>query len=104
VTSLTGQVVSRGAPAADATIVVFADDPARWTFPSRYVRTTRSDKQGAFTLRALPPAEYLVAALGYLEQGEAQDPEFLERLRARATRVRIDDGDRASVDLVQIGR
>jgi len=29
-----------------ASVVVFPDDPARWTYPTRYVRTVRADDQG----------------------------------------------------------
>ena len=105
VTELRGAVTARGAPAPQASIVIFPDDPARWTFPSRHVRTLRADEQGLFTARALPAGiTYLVAAVEYLQEGEAQDPEFLERLKARATGITIADGDRKALDLVLIGR
>jgi len=99
ITEITG-TVSAGNKPADASVVVFADDPEKWTFPSRYVQTVRSTAEGAFSIRALPPGgRYLIAALDYLEQGEQQDPEFLERIRGRASSVSLADGDKKSIAL-----
>ena len=67
-------------------MVVFADDASRWKWPSRYVRVARADADGRFEIRALPPDQrYLATAIDYLEDGEEQDAQFLERLRNRAT-------------------
>ncbi len=105
VTELRGTVTARGTAATQAVVVVFPEDPERWTFPSRHIRTTRTDDQGGFTMRALPGGvTYLAAAVEYLQEGEAQDPEFLERLKPRATAVAIGEGDRKIADLAMIGR
>ena len=79
--------------------------PALWTFPTRYLRTARADAQGRFTLRGLPAgAPYLMAAVDYVEEGEWQDPEFLERLRESASRLTIRDGETKTVSLRLIER
>jgi hypothetical protein len=64
----------------------------------------RPNSQGGFTVRGLPGETYLVAAVDSLEEGEWQDPEFLERLRDAATRVTLRDGETKTVGLQLLGR
>jgi hypothetical protein len=99
-TEVNGAVTQSNKGVKDASVLVFAEDANLWTFPTRYVRMIRSDADGRFTLRGLPPgATYLAAAVDYLEDGEWQDPEFLERLRESASRVAIRDGETKTLAL-----
>jgi hypothetical protein len=105
VTALSGVVRAQRQPAANAEIVLFPEDPAKWTFPNRYVQSTRADPQGRFTLRAVPPeSRYLVVAVDYLEDGETQDPEFLERIKERSKSLSIDFGERKTIELDLVER
>lgn len=84
-THVTGTATSEGQP-IEAEIVVFAADSARWSYPSRFVRSATADDKGQFRISGLPPTErYLAVATDYLEDGEHYDPEFLERMRNYAT-------------------
>jgi molybdopterin-binding protein len=99
-TQLSGQIRGeRNAPDTDATVVVFSENRDRWTFGSRYVRTARPDQDGRYTLRGLPPHDYLVIAVKELEPGQFQDPEFLESVREQAMRVALTEGQSAVQDL-----
>ena len=99
VTSLSGTIQS-DRNRRDHNVIAFADDPAKWASPSRFVRTIRADSEGRFQIRGLPPGErYFVAALDYLEAGEEQDRQLLEGLRSRATSVTLGDGERRSIQL-----
>jgi hypothetical protein len=94
VTTIDGTVIAGGQP-APAEVVVFADDPAKWTYPSRFVRTITADDKGRFRINGLPPAErYLALAVEYLEDGEHYDPEFLERLRVSAVPFMLNESER----------
>ena len=90
--------------AKDFSVVVFAADASLWAFPTRFVRTARANEQGQFTIRGLPAAGYLAAAVSYIEDGESQDPEFLERLRESAARVTVREGETKTLALRLIER
>ena len=99
-TKVSGRVKDeRGRDASDCTVVVFAQDRARWSWRSRFIATTRPDVDGRFQIASLPPASYFIVALEYVEEGDASDPEFLELLRARAARISLDEGESTTVEL-----
>jgi hypothetical protein len=86
-------------------VIVFPDEEARWTSPSRFVRSARPDQQGLFKIRALPPHErYLGVAVDYLEQGEETDGELLASLKGQATAFRLRPGDMATLTLTLVPR
>jgi hypothetical protein len=86
-------------PAAQSSIVVFADDPTRWTAPSRFVRETRSDRDGRFEFGDLPPASYLAVALERVPPNAWTDPDVLDRLRPLASRFQLDEGEQQGISL-----
>jgi hypothetical protein len=92
----------KGTAVADYTVIAFSEDARRWTQESRYVQAVRPDHAGAYRLSALPPGPYLIAAVDYVEQGQWLDPEYLESLRRRATRVTLEAGQRIDVSLTLI--
>jgi Carboxypeptidase regulatory-like domain len=102
-TSLSGTIQSNS-NIRDHNVIVFPDEAAKWTFPSRFVRTVRADDEGRFRIEGLPPERYLAAALDYLEDGAEQDRQLLERLRTRATAVTLGEGEQRSIQLDVIGR
>ena len=104
-TELTGTVVDgEGRPVEDCTLLVFADDSQKWMLPSRYVRVERAGRGGRFAARGLPPGQYLMIAVGYLRQADAQDPQFLESVRPEATLVAVGEGESKAVRLTLSAR
>jgi hypothetical protein len=104
ITEITGTVTSGDKP-VDGHVIVFADDPAKWAFPSRYIQSVRASKDGTFAVRALPGGQrYLIAAVASMAQGNQQDPEFLERLKAGATRLSLAEGEKKAVAVEIPGR
>jgi len=100
VTSVSGLVAnSRGEALKDYSIVVFPTDRDKWTPNSRYLRTARPDQDGRYKVTGLPPGEYRVIALDYVDPNEWNTPEFLEGVRTRATMFSVNEGESKSVDL-----
>jgi hypothetical protein len=94
-----GTATASGKP-AKAEVILFPENAAKWTYPSRYVRVAQTDDRGRFRLAGLPPGEtYLAVATDYLEDGEQNDPEFLERMREAGVAFRLDEAGTPSLDL-----
>jgi protocatechuate 3,4-dioxygenase beta subunit len=90
---------ARGQVAKDYSVVVFSRDARRWTTASRYFGGGRPDQDGRFKVRDLPPGDYYAIALDYVEPGSGTDPEFLERIRGRATEFSLNEGQVRALDL-----
>lgn len=100
VTELTGLVTDdRNQPVIDASVVVFPDDKQRWTSNSRYVRMTRPDTTGKFTVRLTPTEGYRAIVVRGLEDGQFSDPEFLTRALEHATPFEIREGEMKTMNL-----
>jgi len=103
-TTVTGTVSAGGEP-TKAEVLVFAADAAKWTYPSRFVRTVSADDKGRFRITGLPPDDrYLVLAADYLEDGEHFDPEFLERMRNAATEFSLNEAETRTLELKVLER
>ena len=97
-------VVERPAGPADAgaSVMIFPANRARWIdarLSTRTFRIARPSTTGTFSWTAVPPGEYLVAAVPDADAGGWPDERFLARLAAIATPVRIAPAQAASVTL-----
>jgi hypothetical protein len=99
-TELSGQIADeRGRPVVDAWVVVFPEDKNRWTVASRYLRPTRPDTNGKYTVRLTPYDSYRVVVVRGLEDGQWSDPEFLSRAFEHATAFGLRDGETRVLNL-----
>jgi hypothetical protein len=87
-----------GTTVRDCFVIVFAQDPARWTVQTRYLAAVRPGSDDLFHARLLP-GDYYVAAMSDVETGAWTDPEFLSHARDRATTFTIADGEKKTIDL-----
>jgi hypothetical protein len=96
-----GTVVTtdRGAPASDATVVVFSEDEDQWIFGSRFVRSARPASDGTYTIIGLPAGSYLVVARQMLMDGEWESREFLAAARPDGVRVELKAGESGKADV-----
>jgi hypothetical protein len=91
---------ARGDASRDYTAIAFPQDSDRWKDTnSRYIRTGRPDQDGRFKISGLPSGEYLLIAVDHINPGESSDPEFLERVRTKATRFSLSEGETKSIDV-----
>ena len=99
-TTLSGTVRDEsGNQVSDYTVVAFSTDANRWGYQTRFVRSARPDQDGSFTIRALPPDDYYVAALEYVETGQEFDPEQLAKWKAQATTMELREGEAKTISL-----
>jgi len=103
-TTITGTSTDRrGNPQISGAIVVFSDDPQKWTSLTRYVRTARVSRDGTFSLTGMPPGGYYIAAVTALpENGLVEalfEPDFLEPLSRDAKHIVVSESQPVSVSV-----
>lgn len=100
VSRIAGQLTdAKGLPLRDATVIVFPADRERWFEGSRRLRAVRPDQRGQWEVTALPPGDYLVLALDYVDGAGWVDPEYLEALRDYGQAITIREGTVQSIAL-----
>lgn len=101
-TSLLGTVRGEG-PFGDptATVLLFPPDAAfgQRAGGTRRFRSVRTTREGTFTIRDLPPGNYLAVAIDDAEAEGWQEPARLQQWRTRATPVSIRDGEVKVIEL-----
>ena len=85
--ALSGRVVSPDGQTAEATVLLFSTDAARWFEAGANQRTARPDQSGAYRFEALRPGDYYVIALERMQTWQMNDPEFLAAQQKRAVKV-----------------
>jgi protocatechuate 3,4-dioxygenase beta subunit len=99
--TLTGTVYDgTHTPVPALTVIAFPSDERYWTPQSRWIQAGRTDQNGVYRMRALPPGEYLLLVTDNVEQGEWFDPSYLEQVRQTAMRVMVNEGDQKTQDLI----
>lgn len=91
--ALSGTVTVTGAQKADEAVVyVFPADHRAWIengMNPRRSRSTRVAASGAYTFGVLPAGDYLAVAVDRADEGNLQDPAFIEALSRLGTRVSV---------------
>jgi hypothetical protein len=99
-TELNGTLeAASGQPAPEHFVIAFAADRAYWTPMSRRITSVRPATDGRFSIRDLPPGEYLLAALTDLDPDDWRDPAFLGQVAPAAIRVSLSAGQPATQNL-----
>ena len=100
ITEVAGAVQNaRGAAETDFAVLILPTDTQYWGWQSRHVRVARPDQTGRFVIKGLPPGSYVAVALDYLEPGEETNPEFLERMKALGSSLRLAEGEKKPLTL-----
>ena len=91
--TLSGTVTVTGAQKVDdAVVYVFPADHRAWIetgMNPRRSRSTRAAATGTYSFTALPPGDYLAVAVDRADEGNLQDPAFIEALSRVGTRVSV---------------
>jgi len=86
-------------PVAGALVVVFATERSAWFMNSRRVVGVRTDRDGRYAIRNLPPGEYRVALAPDLDLNEWYDPSVLQVLLPAGLPLTISGAEKSTVDL-----
>ncbi len=84
-------------------MIVFPADRTQWVnygFAPVRIKSTTTSKSGEYRHPTLPAGEYLVAVVDGAEVDGWQAPAFLERISVGASRITLEWGGKATVDLV----
>jgi hypothetical protein len=96
---VTGHVTDAdGNVVRDCFVIVFAQDPVRWTVQTRYLGVSRPSIDDAYHTRVLA-GDYYVVAMTDVEVNAWTDAEFLARAKDLATKFSAADGEKKTVDL-----
>jgi hypothetical protein len=90
----------QGAVLPGQTVILFETDRRSWFFNSRRIAVGRTNAQGRYRIRNLPPGEYYAVATGEVDEGEWFDPAVLEQIAGVAVPVWLEDDDQKSLNLV----
>lgn len=81
--------LASGGPAADYTVVLAPAEERFWVGVSRRVQAYRTDADGRFLLRSIPPGSYFLAAASDLDPGSQYDPGVLRTLSVTSVPVNV---------------
>jgi carboxypeptidase family protein len=99
-TDLSGAVRNgTGDPVAALTVIAFSADPQYWRSQSRQIQGVRTDQNGMYHIRGLPPGDYLIIAVDDAETGEWFDPSYLEQIRPGAQTFSLEEGAKKTINL-----
>jgi hypothetical protein len=71
------------------------------------VKLARAGADGSFRVRALPPGDYWIAAVGRIEPGQRAgdwDPDLFDALSTRAVRVTVGESEARTLTLRLVNR
>jgi hypothetical protein len=87
-----------GAVVRDCLVILFAQDPGRWTPGARHFATARPGLDDLFHAK-MPAGDYYAVAITEVDPGAWTDPELLSLVRAQATKFTLVAGETKTVDL-----
>jgi len=95
--AVSGQATGAKGPATGPVLLVPAD-ASRWWEASGTLQRARPDTTGRYRFDSVRPGSYLLVAIEQMQPWQLYDPEFLEALREKATKLTV-DADPITMDL-----
>jgi hypothetical protein len=99
-TQLSGTITTpAGAAVSDLFVLAYPADVSLRVPQSRRIRAVRPDISGRFVLDHLPPGDYLLCALTDIDDGQWNEPGFLDAATAASVKISLADGEKKVQDL-----
>jgi hypothetical protein len=83
-------------------VAILPDPPLRAAGP--LYRASQTDVNGKFTLRGISPGSYRLFAWSEIDGAAYRNAEFMKAFEERGTPVRIENGQRLSLDITALTR
>lgn len=87
---------------ADTGVLVCSILPASWMRTNRRMRVTFTDRQGRWSVAALPPGDYFAVAGPTIDEGDLRRRDRLEALRTIGTPFRVDAANTRATLTLQV--
>jgi hypothetical protein len=91
--TVTGRITDEQGNPAEGTVLLFPVDSSKWLEAAGALRSARPDQSGRLRFESVRPGDYLAVALEFVQQWQVNDPDFLEELRDKATKVTVEEGE-----------
>jgi len=100
VTDIGGIVTDgRGSRLESTTVMIVPEDLTPGVSPQRFQRILRSDREGKFSVRGMPPGRYVAIAATSIDAGQQYDPELAQRVRHRGHTFSVREGEKVNFEL-----
>jgi len=102
ISEISGRLLdASNAPVSDLLMMLFPVDRTLWTNAGsrRFRGPVQPSSDGVFRFTALPPGEYLLAAVTEAEPADMADPAFLEQVAAASIRITLREGEKKVQDV-----
>jgi hypothetical protein len=90
---------ARRQPVSDYVVVLLPEQAIAGMGATRFTRLLRADENGTFRVSALPPGNYVAAALEALDSGREWDPAIQKAVRSAGHPFTLTDGQTAVLNL-----
>jgi len=98
--ALGGRVINgAGQPVRGATVVLLPEGGLKFRVDHKFAF---ADASGAFQIEGVPPGNYQVYAFEQIEKSDWQDPRVMRQFEGREKAVQIEEGERATLEVVAI--
>jgi hypothetical protein len=86
-------------PATDYVVVFLPSEVRPGVNPTRFIQTAQPDQLGRYQIKALPPGQYVAAAVESLSRDGHYNPAFQKRVRSTGTSFTLKEGQQLVLDL-----
>lgn len=102
--TVSGTIQNANGDAVSDVLVTLGPEAIETAVQTLFLRTTRTDQDGRFTIKNLPPGEYRVLAWEEVDEQLVTDPEFRAHFDDKSATVKLSENSKTTSDLKLVPR
>lgn len=102
--AVSGTVQNANGDAVGDVLITLGPEALETAIQTLFLRTARTDQQGRFTIKGLPPGDYRVLAWEDVDEQLVTDPEFRARFNDSSVTVKLAEKSKLTSDLKLVPR